>query len=133
MSLERLKNDFENLLPKIEQAASDLAVEFALKYVETVTAEARVDTSKLISNFQVFTGSANQIQLEAFVSGRDGSTRNQSRSRVIKNAEKTLIGKSPNDNIMIVNNVPYLIPELDIGNSFELTVSAVKGSKLKIR
>lgn len=131
MTLERLKRDFENLLPKIEKAANDKAKEFAVTFVEIVTNQSRVDTSKLISNFQVFVGSASDIVIEAHVPGKLGSTRSLSRSVAISNAKTAVAGKLPGQVIEIVNNAPYLIESIDIGPSFQIAESTV-GTDIKL-
>lgn len=130
MTLKRLQNDFDGLFDKIEQAVVLHSKEVALVFVGKVTAYSRVDTSKLISNYQVSVGSREGSVLDAFIEGSRGSTGEASRSVAIFEAEESLSAKTQvGQDIYIVNNVDYLLEDVDIGRTFETSVIQVEASK----
>lgn len=129
MTLRSLQNDFDGLFDRIEQAVVLHSREVALTFVSRVTAHARVDTSQLISNFQVSVGSRELSVIEAFVPGGAGLTGPASRSIAIGEAEFELESKVRiGQDIYVVNNVEYLLEDIDIGRTFEFSAIEAENS-----
>ena len=108
-----------------------------INFVEIVTARAPVDTSKLISNFQVSVGSAINTQIDAITEGRAGSTASSTRAAVISRSRTALRGKPVGQPIYVTNNVDYLEDQdRDKGGflqpSFQAAIARAEATGLKL-
>ena len=118
MSLKRLARDIQKLPDRIEAAVVQEVKDFALSVVDIGTLNSPVDTSKLISNYQISVGSSTEAVLEAAIDGSRGSTSSASRSVTLLEAEADLASKTAvGQDVYVVNNTEYLL-ERNQGDGF---------------
>ena len=126
------------LIERVEQATIRKSREVALTFVEIVTSRAPVDTSKLISNFQVSVGNQISNEIEAINAGVQGSTAGSSRAAVIQKAKMALQEKQAVGQVInVTNNVPYLLQQdADKGGflrpSFEAAIVVAESTGLRL-
>ena len=107
-TLSDLADRLEAKARKIEQAASDIAIDAALAIVGNLVYATPVDTSQALSNWQVSIGSAITSKIDAYYPGEYGSTQRASAGEALAAAKAALKNKKPGEVIFIRNNVPYI-------------------------
>jgi hypothetical protein len=111
-----LANSLDRRADKLDQAASDAAVEVAVILVSKLTAFTPVDTSNALSNWQVGLGAPVDDTRRPYFWGTRGSTAHTSAMATIAAAKAVLSGKKPGEVIFISNSVDYIM-DLERGTS----------------
>lgn len=132
MNLNDLANKLDNLSTKIEEKASNTAVEFALDLLDELTESTPVDTSKAVSNWQVSIITPETREIDAFVLGNRGSSRDMSIEMARMNAKNTLSAKKAGDSIFITNNADY-IADLNNGTSLQAPAGFIEASLIRAK
>lgn len=110
---------------RIKKAASDVAVQVAIKTAADLTKGTPVDTSKALSNWIVTQGGPNVGKIEAHFEGAFGSTRSESVEMTIADAKIALMEKKPGVPIYITNNQDYIV-KLNEGSSSQAPAGFVQ-------
>lgn len=115
-TLNDLADRMDALDKNIKSEASLLTSRIALAIVNDVVWHTPVDTSRALSNWQVYIGVDSRRKIPPYFMGSHGSTHFQSADMTIGAAESKLSKKRPGQSIWIVNNIPYII-DLNQGSS----------------
>ena len=106
-----------NALPdRIDQAASDLAVEFVKATARDMIDHTPVDTTEAESNWQASNNSAPAFPLPAIYPGHKGSTAAQSAEAAYEHVIRATADKRPGERIFLSNLAPHIIA-LNAGSS----------------
>lgn len=108
MSLLDLANQIRLLNRSVEGVASELKKELALSLLYAEIARSPVDTSKLVSNWQISVGSYENLTIEAFLLGSKGSSRHVSAGIARRIGASQLAQVRPKEDIFMSNTVEYL-------------------------
>lgn len=108
VNLLDLANRMQKLKERIPQAASDLASSVARVVQKDLVTVTPVDESTALSNWVLTTEEPFALQLDAYVPGQQGSTREESGQLALAQGEQQLALKKPGDPIYITNNLPYI-------------------------
>ena len=108
MSLRGLQNDLLELNDRIFRETKFRTEQFAINFVDFLVDESPVDTSNLISNYQVSVGTPASDVVLPHVPGFAGSTRNASGTITRLEAQFELAGRRVGQTIFVTNNVDYL-------------------------
>lgn len=117
---------------KLDEEASNAAVQTALTIVGSLAYDTPVDTSKAISNWQVSVGSPVSGDRPAFYPGELGSTYGASAAATLDAARAALAAKKPGQTIYISNLLPY-IRKLNAGSSKQHPGAFVEAAVLRGR
>ena len=119
-----------NALPdRIDQAASELAADIAIRMAEDLIANTPVDITTAVSNWQVGFNQPVMFDLPAIYPGERGSTAAQSRDAALAHVKRVLAEKDPGDIIFLSNLTPYII-ELNNGSSRQAPAGFIERSIL---
>ena len=116
-TLTDLASRMQAIKAGLPQAASLLSVGTAMAMETYLTQTGTpVDTSNALSNWQVSLDAPIENEIGPYSLGSKGSTRNESASSAINEAQSVLDNKQPGQIIYISNNAPY-IQDLNDGSS----------------
>lgn len=88
---------------------------FAFDVLKYLIEHSLVDTSKLISNWQLRLDYPALIEIEAYYEGQKGNTKSESEAEALDNAFHILSYRKPGDDIYISNNADYIEKLRDYG------------------
>lgn len=128
-SLLDLSNYFKELPHKLEESASELAIETARKVHADLLTVTPVDTSQALSNWVLTVGEPWAVALPAHFEGAHGSTQSDSINAALQAGEQQLALKQPGEPIFISNNAPY-IRNLNDGSSKQAPAGFVERAVL---
>lgn len=100
--------EFDKELLEITQYTNKVVGMFAIDILIYLIQHSPVDTSKLISNWQLRLDEPAKNEIEAYYLGEKGSTERQSESEAIGKAISVLQYKDLGDEIYITNNAEYI-------------------------
>lgn len=101
ISLERRVN-------KLDEEASNAAVQVALTILGDLVYVTPVDTSKALSNWQASLDEPPSDSIQPYYPGEQGSTQRASAQAALNAAKAILRGKKPGDTIYLSNLLPYI-------------------------
>ena len=110
------KNIRKKLIPKINQQQNLRTIEIARSILQELVYNTPVDTSKLLSNWQIGIGSPYNVDLPAYSVGSLGSTYLSSAADTLAIGNYRLSQRQIGEPIYISNNAPY-VREVDQGTS----------------
>lgn len=128
-SLLDLANRLDAEVATIENKASSIASECALKIVDNLAHVTPVDTSKALSNWIVTLDEPAYFSILPYSVGFKGSTQSESASQTVEQAKKVLADKKPGQKIFITNNLRY-IRVLNDGSSDQTSAGFVERAEL---
>lgn len=107
-TLKGLARRMNERADKLDEEASDAAVQVALTIVGSLAYDTPVDVSTALSNWQIGLGSPVPTDRAAFYPGEKGSTYRSSAQATIAAAREILAAKVPGQPIYISNLLPYI-------------------------
>lgn len=121
ITLKELAAKMEAKAAGLEQKASDIAVDAAIKVVTHLAFNTPADRSEALSNWQISLGTpvATNDRLDPYFVGTEGSTKQASAKETVNQAVDVLATKDPGEAIFISNVRPdynYII-KLNDGSS----------------
>lgn len=124
-----LANDMYRLADRVDDVASEAAVEVTRAIIKYLAYHTPVDTSQALSNWQVSFNAPIQREITPHYSGVAGSTQGASAEETIRLANEILRNKVPGATIYIVNRLPY-IQRLEDGYSLQAPAGFMAGAML---
>ncbi len=119
----------ERRVAKLDQQASDAAVQVALTVLGDLVYITPVDTSQALSNWQVNLNDPASDKIPPYYPGEQGSTQRASAQAALQAARAVLRGKKPGDTIYLSNVLPY-IKRLNNGYSAQAPAGFVERAVL---
>jgi len=106
LALEKWCNDLPD---RIEQAASDLAVEVVIRMATNLIQHTPVDVTTAASNWIASINAPNMFEMPAIHPGTHGSTAGASRAEAIAYVQRVVAMKDPGEPLWLSNIVPYMV------------------------